>query len=167
MKEKPKTITLRRIESVSSKLPESRHLIAAALACGFRPVEGNWYEDTVEGPETLEALKTAKREDLKREVCWTLDARSRATFTVNGRSETITFQEFVKRFEDEVWCRANADHPIAYQRETIAALKKLTADLRQPRLRLKLQRGNRVLLVPPDGKPEETAKFLNWFNHGW
>ena len=107
MKEGSETITLRRAESVSSKLPESRYLIAAALACGFRPHDGNWYEDTVEGPETLEALKNAEPEDLKREVSWTLDARSRATFSVSGRTETITFAEFVKRIEDEDWCRAN------------------------------------------------------------
>lgn len=89
--ENPATSTLTRI-------------ISAALSVGYKLArsKGNFYRGFVRGTG-------------KRRVIWQLKAMA-VTFKPDFKEESISIDEFRRRFECDDWCNANWHHPIAYMR---------------------------------------------------
>lgn len=133
-------------------------IVAAALACDME----------FSGPQCL--LDTVEEGGVIKHV-WTFDGESAATFRVPQGTESVEFNEFVRRFKDEAWCMANADHPIAYLRAMWDQLTWLRSQLRERKPALKLQKviedGEETrtvtAIIPQDCPPEERAEYLRHF----
>lgn len=167
MTREDRIVGLRRPEAALSGLPESRLIIAAALACGFRPSGDKWHMDAISTP--IDSAPDRAFEP-HRWCSWAIDETSRAVFvTADGREE-ITFATFVERFESDAWCKAHPTHPIAYQRETLESLKNLSAQIKGYKPLLHFTRGRREMFLPQRGDPRfdeaKDAEFRRLFEEG-
>jgi hypothetical protein len=160
-----------RKEPCNSGLPQSRAIMAAALVCGFAPAGEKWILDCLSGPKTLEEFAKASPEEISRSVRYSMDAKCRAKFLLpGGGSEVIGLPEFLKRIEDEAWCKAHPDHPIAYMSALLHALRGLTNSLIDAEWAPLLQFPSidgRILRLPQNASPETIAKFMEWYENGW
>ncbi|MGE0412020.1 MAG: hypothetical protein AB7I98_03885 [Verrucomicrobiales bacterium] len=79
-------------------------IVSAALSVGFKLArsKGNFYRGIEKGTDRLR-------------VCWLMRAME-VTFKPDFKEETISIDEFRRRFESDDWCNANWHHPIAYMR---------------------------------------------------
>lgn len=131
----------------------------AAFTCGFDLISNKGFVHTVDGEaDTPEAIAES------RSVTWEWDESRRATFKPNFREETISIQEFFRRFESLEWCEQNPDHPISFMRifleKTRDGLKKI--DSFRPCLRFR--RGDDLAVVPPDATPEDVDAYFEALN---
>lgn len=121
----------------------------AALTAGYRLLDGKQiknFEDCVE--ETPEGVM--------RETLWVFDDSSTADF--NG--ERLPLQAFFAKFHDAEWCKANAEHPIAYLRHYHENLNRFRDHFKKHKPMIVLRKGQRTLKIRPDLTPEEKAKWL-------
>jgi hypothetical protein len=125
-------------------------LVAAALVSGIKLAGNKPFLDTIEevGGEA------------KRAVSWSLDGASEITFRPAFSEETMDFAEFRHRFEDDSWCRANPDHPIAYLRALSDTLLSLQDHLRGRKPALLIRKGKRFAVIPQDADPERKREIL-------
>jgi len=126
-------------------------LVAAALTSGARFSGDKPLLDTVEEKQGMAA----------REFAWGFDDRSEIVFRRSFREETLSIEEFRKRFEDLDWCERNPGHPIAYMRFMWERLADLKTALRQMKPLLKIRRGRSTAFIPADASAEEKARILS------
>lgn len=126
-------------------------LIAAALICGARLAGDKPLVDTVEEVDG----------GARRTATWSMDGGSEMTFRPNFPAETIDFAEFRKRFEDDAWCRANPDHPIAYLRAFADTLGDIREQLRGRKPAFLIRKGKRFAVIPQDAEPEKKQEILD------
>ena len=126
-------------------------LIAAALISGAKLAGEKPLVDTIEEIDG-EARRTAT---------WSVDGGSEITFRPNFPAETIDFAEFRKRFEDEVWCKNNPDHPIAYLRAFADTFTDIREQLRGRKPAFLIRKGKRFAVIPQDAEPEKKREILD------
>lgn len=126
-------------------------LIAAALISGAKLAGDKPLVDTVEEIDG----------DARRTATWSVDGGSEMTFSPNFAAETIDFAEFRKRFEDDAWCRANPDHPIAYLRAFADAFTDIREQLRGRKPAFLIRKGKRFAVIPQDAEPEKKQEILD------
>ena len=126
-------------------------LIAAALISGAKLAGEKPLVDTVEEIDG----------DARRTATWSMDGGSEMTFRPNFADETIDFAEFRKRFQDDVWCRANPDHPIAYLRAFADAFIDIREQLRGRKPAFLIRKGKRFAVIPQDAEPEKKQEILD------
>lgn len=130
-------------------------LVAALRVCGISFLNTKPLLDAVE----------EKDGELERRFVWSFGGQATALFRPAFAEESIGLHEFAKRFNDAAWCRANADHPIAFLRAFADELTNLRTALKDMKPLLKIVRGsgqNRsIALIPSDTSPEEKERILN------
>lgn len=125
-------------------------LVAAALVSGAKFAGEKPFLDTIEEIEG----------EPKRTVTWSLDGAGELAFRPNFQAETIDFAEFRRRFEDDAWCRANPDHPIAYLRAFADTLADIHGQLRGRKPALLIRKGKRFAVIPQDADPQRKREIL-------
>ena len=125
-------------------------LVAAALVSGAKFAGDKPLLDTIEEIDG----------EPKRAVTWSLDGAGELAFRPSFPAETIDFAEFRRRFEDDAWCAANPDHPIAYLRALADTLADLHSQLRGRKPALLIRKGKRFAVIPQDADPERKREIL-------
>jgi hypothetical protein len=125
-------------------------LIAAAIVSGARLAGEKPFLHTLEEVDG----------EPKRTTTWSVDGGGELVFRPVFPEERIDFAEFRKRFEDEAWCRANPDHPIAYLRAFADTLEDLRVQLRDQKPAFLLRKGKRFAVIPQDADPERKREIL-------
>lgn len=124
-------------------------LMAAWITCGGKLAEGTSYvdavEDTPQGP--------------KRTVTYLFDGSVKVDF--KGFENGISFSEFRKRWLDEAWIEANADHPIAYLKLGLKNNRTVRQWLREQKPAALIKRGNRVAFIPADCPEARKKRILS------
>lgn len=125
-------------------------MIAAALACGYRPPCGDWFTYLTE---------TTPAGETKQTVTWLIDAGIHATFKLpGGGTETIPFGEFRDRFLSTDWIAANPDHPIAYLAAMTHHIGHLQRQIRTIAPQVCIRSGKRAAIYPADADPATIAR---------
>lgn len=123
-------------------------LMVAWITCGGKLAEPHSFTDTVEqttnGP--------------KRTVTYMFDGASTVDF--NGFEVGIGFDEFRRRWLDEAWISANADHPLAYVKNALKNSKIVRQWLREQKPAALIRRGNKVAFIPADCPEHRKQKIL-------
>jgi hypothetical protein len=122
----------------------------AALTAGYPLLDGKQIKNFEDYIETQPDGTTM------RETVWAFDD----TATADLGGERLPLEAFLAKFRDLDWCRANADHPIAYLRHLHENLQKFRDHFRKHKPMILLRRGQRTLKIRPDLTPEEKAKWL-------
>ena len=125
-------------------------LIAAALVSGAQLAGEKPFLHTLEEIDGVP----------KRTTTWSVNCGGELVFRPGFTEERIDFAEFRRRFEDEAWCRANPDHPIAYLRAFAETLDELRAQLRDQKPAFLLRKGKRFAVIPQDADPERKREIL-------
>ena len=142
--------TISVVRDHDTKPAESRNtrLVAAALSSGGMFATEAAYSDTVEqtpdGP--------------KRTVTWLMDGAAKLHFEPIEGAESITFDEFRKRYESLQWCEANPNHPIAYLRAMNDQHNRMLDKIKTMRPMLLVRKGKRIAIVPSGSDPVSTAR---------
>lgn len=124
------------------------HLVAAACTSGAE-LSPDGYLDTIEqGPDGKP----------KRTVVWVMTDKEITFSPVAG--ETISTQEFLRRWNDKEWCAANPDHPITFMRYYQQTLSKLRDAIRDQTPTIKVTRGGRAAYIPASASEAERSKLL-------
>lgn len=126
----------------------TRMAVAAAIVCGFQLKPGSelrYWREIVNGAA------------LSKHV-WLFDSSVKATFKPVD-PEQLSFNQFVERIESEEWCRANADHPIAYMRELFVQLEDITAKLKDLKPLDRYFNGGAFADISPYDSPEDQQYF--------
>jgi hypothetical protein len=126
-------------------------LIAAALVSGAKLAGSKPLVDTIEEVDGK----------AKRTSTWSVDGGGEIAFRPNFAAESIDFAEFRRRFEDETWCRANPDHPIAYLRAFADTLGDIRDQLRGRKPAFLIRKGRRFAVIPQDAEPERKREILD------
>lgn len=107
-----------------------------------------------------EPLHDSIDEEGKRQVAWSMNGDKGIRFSPDFDEESITFEEFRKRFESLEWCEENPDHPIAYLRAYRDHMNRLRDRLRSHKPMARIQRGKRIALIPADASAAEREEVL-------
>ena len=99
--------------------------------------------------------------EARRTATWSVDGGSEIVFRPNFPAETIDFAEFRDRFEDDAWCQANPDHPIAYLRAFADTLAEIRDQLRGRKPAFLIRKGKRFAVIPQDADPERKQQILD------
>ena len=132
--------TISVVRDHDTKPAESRNtrLVAAALSSGGIFATEAAYSDTVEqtpnGP--------------KRTVTWLMDGAAKLSFEPIEVAESITFDEFRRRYESLAWCEDKDNHPIAYLRAMNDQHSRMLDKIRTMRPMLLIRKGKRIAIVP-------------------
>jgi hypothetical protein len=126
-------------------------MIAAAATSGIGLSGNQPFVHAIESDETGQP---------KRTVVWCL-ADTEIEFAPNFPDERITTAEFVRRFRDVAWRKANPDHPIAYMAWYAENLSNLRTQIRESKPLLMIRRGRKVAFIPQDCPPERREKILS------
>ena len=126
-------------------------LVAAALVSGARLLGDKPFLDTIEEVDG----------EPRRTTTWSVDGGGELVFRPGFPEERIDFAEFRRRFEDEAWCAANPDHPIAYLRAFADAHAELRDQLRGRKPAFLLRKGKRFAVIPQDADPERKQEILD------
>ena len=137
MKEGTTISVVRDHDTKPADSPNTR-LVASALSSGGGFATEAAYSDTVE--------QTANGP--KRTVTWLMDGAAKIHFEPIQCAESITFDEFRKRYESLQWCEANANHPIAYLRAMNDQHSRMLDKIRTMRPMLLIRKGKRIAIVP-------------------
>lgn len=108
----------------------------------------------------VHAVETDESGQPRRTVVWSL-ADTEIDFAPAFPEERITTAEFVRRFRDVEWRKANPDHPIAYMAWFFENLTGLRAQIRETKPLLMIRRGRRIAFIPQDCLPERREKILS------
>lgn len=108
----------------------------------------------------VHAIESGDNGKPKRTVVWCL-ADHEIEFAPNFPKERVTTAEFVRRFRDVEWRKANPDHPIAYMAWFFDNLCGLRDQIRANKPLLMIRRGRRVAFIPQDCPPEQREKILS------
>jgi hypothetical protein len=132
--------TISVVRDHDTKPTESRNtrLVAAALSSGAMFATEAAYSDTVEQTPN----------GAKRTVTWLMDGAAKLHFEPIEGAESITFDEFRKRYESLPWCEANANHPIAYLRAMNDQHNRMLDKVKTMRPMLLIRKGKRIAIVP-------------------
>ena len=143
-------ITISVVRDHDTKPTESRNtrLVAAALASGGMFATEAAFSDTVEKSPN----------GAKRTVTWLMDGAANLSFEPIEVAESITFDEFRKRYESLDWCEANANHPIAYLRAMNDQHNRLLDKIKTMRPMLLIRKGKRFAIVPSGSDAASTAQ---------
>ena len=145
--------------------------VCAALAAGYQFASQQPFLDATE-VFTSEDGTDGKR----REVTWVFEVNRPVEFRKpDGTRESVSFQEFWTRLQDEAWCEEHRDHPIAYLHNLIRLVHGYQHKLRakephevygEPLHRhLRLRKGPSSVLVRADWTAEEQEAELTRL--GW
>ncbi len=130
-------------------------LVAALRVCGIGFLNSKPLLDTVE----------EKDGELERRFVWSFGGQATALFRPVFPEESIELHEFARRFNDAAWCRAHADHPIAFLRAFSDELTNLRTTLKDMKPLLKIVRGSgssrSIALIPADTAPDEKERILH------
>lgn len=137
MKEGTTISVVRDHDTKPADSPNTR-LVASALSSGGVFATEAAYSDTVE--------QTA--DGPKRTVTWLMDGAAKIRFEPIECAESITFDEFRRRYESLQWCEANANHPIAYLRAMNDQHSRMLDKIRAMRPMLLIRKGKRIAIVP-------------------
>ena len=136
MKEGTTISVVRDHDTKPADSPNTR-LVASALSSGGAFATEAAYSDTVEqtpdGP--------------KRTVTWLMYCAAKIHFEPIQCAESITFDEFRKRYESLQWCEANANHPIAYLRAMNDQHSRMLDKIRTMRPMLLVRKGKRIAIA--------------------
>lgn len=127
----------------------TRMAVAAALVCGFRLKAGHelrYWREIIDGAAVSKHF-------------WLFDASAKATFKPIESAEMLSFNQFVERIESEDWCKANADHPIAYMRELFVQLEDMAAKLKDLKPLDRYRNGSAFADISPYDSPEDQQYF--------
>ena len=142
-------------------------LAAAIITCGGDFAEGNAYTNTIgENPDRTP----------RRVVVWMFQEKE-ISFLVPGplvdivadgvpkkaqilTEEKISTSEFIKRWNNEAWLNANADHPICYIRTYQRRLEKYRDDIRLSSPLMEIKRGGRTAYINLDDPKEKNESLL-------
>jgi hypothetical protein len=124
------------------------HLVAASCTAGAE-LAPQGYLDTIE-----QGLDGKPR----RTVVWLLSDKQITFAPTEG--ETISTQEFIKRWNDREWLEQNPDHPITFMRYYQQTLAKLRDAIRDQTPTIKVTRGGRAAYIPSNATEEERQKLL-------
>lgn len=131
----------------------------AAFTCGFDLITNKGFIHTVDGEATtVEAIADS------RSVTWLWDEQKTATFKPIPKEETISIQEFFRRFESLEWCADNPDHPISYMRVFLDKTRSGLKTIGGMRPCLRFRRGDDVATVPPDATAEDVEAYFDSLN---
>ena len=125
------------------------HLVAAACTSGAE-LAPQGYLDTIE--QGLDG-------NPRRTVVW-LMADKEISFSA-VEAETISTQEFIRRWMDKEWLAANPDHPITFMRYYQQTLAKLRDAIRDQTPTIKVTRGGRAAYIPASASEAERSKLLS------
>jgi hypothetical protein len=124
------------------------HLVAAACTSGAE-LSPDGYLDTLEqGPDGRP----------HRTVVWVMQDKEISFGSFEA--ETISTQEFLRRWNDAAWCAANPDHPIVFMRYYQKTLEKLRDAIRDQTPTIKVTRGGRAAYIPASATEDQRAKLL-------
>lgn len=125
------------------------HLVAAACTAGAT-LSKDGYLDTIE-----QGLDGKPR----RTVVWLMEDRE-ITFSAT-QGETISTQEFIRRWNDREWCEANPDHPIVFMRYYQQTLTQLRDAIREQTPTIVVKKGSRAAYIPGKATEDEKAALLS------
>jgi hypothetical protein len=91
-----------------------------------------------------------------RSYVWSIDGSVACMFG----SESLEFAEFRKRFLDDDWVRANADHPISYLRAQSDQLLGFQQTIKARKPALLVRKRNRFAIIPADAPPATRKSLL-------
>ena len=131
-------------------------VVSAAFACGFDLIGPKYYQHHVLIDEDADDDPEAATEGTApaRNVMWGFRGDQRVTFRPIPAEETITVQEFRRRFEDLDWVARNPDHPISYMRALLEQSRKTVAKASMPPA-LRIRRGDSEVIAPPGATEEQ------------
>lgn len=150
------TITIVRDTDTAPTQSRNTQLVAAALASGGIFATENAFSDTVEN------LPTGPR----RTCTWLMDGAEKIVFEPIAAAETITFEDFRKRYDSQEWCEANPNHPISYMRAASEHHRRLVDKIKTLKPMLLIRKGKRVAIVPSGSDAASTTtrdKILSSF----
>lgn len=142
------TITIVRDQDTKPSESRNTRLIAAAIASGAVFASESAFLDAVE--ETSQGPR--------RTVTWLMDGATKMPFEPIDGSESITFDEFRRRFESQAWCEDNPNHPIAYLRAMTEHYNRLLDKIKTMRPMLLIRKGKRFAIVPSGSDAASTAQ---------
>jgi len=125
------------------------HLIAAACTSG-----GMLYKDGY-----LDTIGQGHDGKPCRTVVWLMEEKE-ITFSATQK-ETISTQEFIRRWHDREWCAANPDHPIVFMRYYQATLTQLREAIRNETPTLVVKKGGRAAYIPGNATEAEKSALLS------
>lgn len=124
------------------------HAVAASITCGGN-LAPDGYLDTIEQGADGKPRRT---------VVWLLkDEQIRFKAF---EAETISQGEFLKRWTDREWVKANPDHPIAFMKCLMENVNALRNQIKEASPVIKVTRGGRAAFIPAKASEEERAKLL-------
>lgn len=125
-------------------------LIAAATTSGF---ELSAVQPLV---ETVEELPSG---EVKRQTVWSLKD-TEVEFLPEFKAEKISTAEFVRRFRDLEWCKANPHHPISYMVWCHETANRLREKVRQNKPLIMVRRGKRIAFIPQGSDAATVEKVM-------
>jgi hypothetical protein len=125
------------------------HLIAAACTAGGI-LSKDGYLDTIE-----QGLDGKPR----RTVVWLMEDQE-ISFSAT-QAESISTQEFIRRWHDREWCAAHPDHPIVFMRYYQQTLTQLRDAIRDQTPTIVVKRGGRAAYIPGKATESEKAALLS------
>lgn len=124
------------------------HLVAATTTAGGE-LAPQGYLDTIEQGVDGKPRRT---------VVWLLADKQIEISPFAG--ETISTQEFIRRWMDREWLKANPDHPITFMRYYQTNLQSLRDAIREQTPTLKITKGGRSAFLSANATEEERSKLL-------
>jgi len=121
-------------------------LVAAWLTCGGSLLKQDPYSWTVE--ETPSGSKQTITYHIDGEV------------NVTNQGESLSFQEFRRRWMDKEWCEKNDEHLISYMRLFRDNSVKFKAWIKEAKPAVLIRRGSRVAIIHPDLPEARKAQIL-------
>lgn len=131
----------------------------AAMAAGFDLISDKGFQQSF-------AADAVTEEELEesRVVKWLWNGSRKATFRPAFEQETISLQEFERRFSDLEWCEANPDHPVSYMRIFLEKLKDGLAKISSLEPALRHYRDEAVATAPASATEEEIDELFSELN---
>lgn len=125
------------------------HAVAAALTSGGSLADQGYLDTIEEGYDGKP----------RRTVVWLLK-ESQIEFK-SVAAETISQSEFLRRWNDREWIKANPDHPISFIRAYQENLASLRDQIKGASPTIKVTRGGRSAFIPAKATEAERQKLLS------
>jgi hypothetical protein len=125
-------------------------MIAAAMASGICLAKDRSFVDTVE------VKADGRRHRVTTWICDTAPAQ----FDPFGTSESVSPEEFSKRYLSSEWCAKNNNHPIAYMRHFSETYQKLRDYLKTHQPSALIRRNGKIAIIDADCPQALREKIL-------
>ena len=130
-------------------------LVSAFVTCGGELMDNGYECDEL----------TEKGRDPQVSVTWALKSMKLDFPVPDSAGKTImTTSEFISRWNDHEWLKANKDHPLTFVKYFVMTRSNFRDKIRQLGSRIHMKRGDRTLKMDRNLPDDKKRKFLELFN---